>query len=50
MRRYIFQELSERIQRPFIALVAVQAMTPGAIAKHFDATRQADLKRVSYYQ
>ena len=41
MRRDIFQAVADPTRRAIIALIAVQAMTPNAIAEHFDTTRQA---------
>jgi DNA-binding transcriptional ArsR family regulator len=41
MRRDIFQAIADPTRRAIIALIAVQAMTPNAIAEHFETTRQA---------
>ena len=41
MRRDIFQAIADPTRRAIIALIALQAMTPNAIEKHFDITRQA---------
>ena len=46
MRRDIFQAIADPTRRAIIALVAVQAMTPNAIAEHFDTTRQAVSKHL----
>jgi DNA-binding transcriptional ArsR family regulator len=46
MRRDIFQAIADPTRRAIIALVAVQAMTPTAIAEHFDSTRQAVSKHL----
>jgi DNA-binding transcriptional ArsR family regulator len=40
-RRDIFQAIADPTRRAIIALIAVQAMTPNAIAERFDTTRQA---------
>ncbi len=40
-RRDIFQAIADPTRRAIIALIAVQAMTPNAIAEHFDSTRQS---------
>jgi DNA-binding transcriptional ArsR family regulator len=40
-RRDIFQAIADPTRRAIIALIALQAMTPNAIAEHFDTTRQA---------
>lgn len=41
MRRDIFQAIADPTRRAIIALIALQAMTPNAIAKHFEASRQS---------
>lgn len=46
MRRDIFQAIADPTRRSIIALIALQAMTPNAIAKHFDTTRQAVSKHL----
>jgi DNA-binding transcriptional ArsR family regulator len=46
MRRDIFQAISDPTRRAIIALIALQAMTPNAIADHFDTTRQAVSKHL----
>ena len=46
MRRDIFQAIADPTRRAIIALVAVQAMTPNALADHFDTTRQAVSKHL----
>lgn len=46
MRRDIFQAIADPTRRAIIALIAVQAMTPNAIEKHFDMTRQAVSKHL----
>src|ERR1700748_1542218 len=46
MRRDIFQAIAAPTRRAIIALVALQAMTPNAIAEHFDTTRQAVSKHL----
>ncbi|MEN9440424.1 MAG: hypothetical protein RLZ33_500 [Bacteroidota bacterium] len=46
MRRDIFQAISDPTRRAIIALIAVQAMTPNALAEHFDSTRQAVSKHL----
>ena len=46
MRRDIFQAIADPTRRAIIALIAVQAMTPNAIATHFDTTRQAVSKHL----
>ncbi|PSL44648.1 ArsR family transcriptional regulator [Chitinophaga niastensis] len=46
MRRDIFQAIADPTRRAIIALIALQAMTPSAIADHFDMTRQAISKHM----
>jgi DNA-binding transcriptional ArsR family regulator len=46
MRRDIFQAIADPTRRGIIALIALQAMTPNAIATHFDTSRQAVSKHL----
>ena len=46
MRRDIFQAIADPTRRAIIALIAVQAMTPNAIEKHLETTRQAVSKHL----
>lgn len=46
MRRDVFQAIADPTRRAIIALIAVQAMTPNAMAEHFDSTRQAVSKHL----
>ena len=46
MRRDIFQAISDPTRRAIIVLIALQAMTPNAIAEHFDVSRQAVSKHL----
>ncbi len=46
MRRDIFQAIVDPTRRAIIALIALQAMTPNALAEHFDTTRQAVSKHL----
>lgn len=46
MRRDIFQAIADPTRRAVIALLALQAMTPNAIAEHFDSSRQAVSKHL----
>lgn len=46
MRRDVFQAIADPTRRAIITLIALQAMTPTAIAKHFDTTRQAVSKHL----
>lgn len=46
MRRDIFQAIADPTRRAIIVLIALQAMTPNAIAEHFDRARQAVSKHL----
>lgn len=46
MRRDVFQAIADPTRRAIIALIALQAMTPNAIAEHFDMTRQSVSKHL----
>jgi len=46
MRRDVFQAIADPTRRAIIALIALQAMTPNAIAEHFETSRQAVSKHL----
>lgn len=46
MRRDIFQAIADPTRRAIIALLALQAMTPNALAEHFNTSRQAVSKHL----
>ncbi len=46
MRRDIFQAIADPTRRAIIGLIALQAMTPNAIADNFNTTRQAISKHL----
>jgi len=46
LRRDVFQALADPTRRAIITLVAVQAMTPTAIAENFDSSRQTISKHI----
>ena len=46
MKRDVFQAIADPTRRAIIALVAMQSMTPNALAEHFDTTRQAVSKHL----
>jgi len=46
MRRDIFQAIADPTRRAIITLIALQAMTPNAIAENFHSTRQAISKHL----
>ncbi|MEO8234602.1 MAG: metalloregulator ArsR/SmtB family transcription factor [Flavobacterium sp.] len=41
MRRDVFQAIADPTRRAILGLIAIQAMTPNAVAEHFNSTRQA---------
>lgn len=45
-RRDVFQAIADPTRRAIILLLAVGAMTPTAIAQHFDSSRQAVSKHL----
>jgi DNA-binding transcriptional ArsR family regulator len=47
MKRDIFQALADPTRRAILVLIASQAMTPNALAEHFDSTRQAVSKHIN---
>ncbi|HPH30966.1 MAG TPA: metalloregulator ArsR/SmtB family transcription factor [Chitinophagaceae bacterium] len=46
MRRDVFQAIADPTRRAIIALIALQAMTPNALAENFNTTRQAVSKHL----
>jgi DNA-binding transcriptional ArsR family regulator len=46
MRRDVFQAISDPTRRAIIALIAMNAMTPNALAEHFHTSRQAVSKHI----
>ena len=46
MRRDIFQAIADPTRRAIITLIALQAMTPNAIADNFNTTRQSISKHL----
>ena len=46
MRRDIFQAIADPTRRAIIALIALQALTPTAIAENFNTSRQAVSKHL----
>jgi DNA-binding transcriptional ArsR family regulator len=45
-RRDIFQAIADPTRRAILSLIAIQAMTPGAIADSFDSSRQTISKHI----
>jgi len=48
MRRDIFQAVADPTRRAIFVLIALQAMTPNAIADNFNMTRQAISKHLRF--
>ena len=46
MRRDVFQAIADPTRRAIISLISLQAMTPNALAEHFDTSRQAVSKHI----
>ncbi|MGL5892079.1 MAG: ArsR/SmtB family transcription factor [Bacteroidia bacterium] len=45
-RRDVFQAIADPTRRAILVLIATQAMTPNALAEHFDSSRQAISKHI----
>lgn len=46
LRRDVFQAIADPTRRNILTLVALHAMTPGAIAENFNSTRQTISKHI----
>lgn len=46
MKRDVFQAVADPTRRAILSLLALQAMTPNALATHFDTSRQAVSKHI----
>ncbi|MEZ5059044.1 MAG: metalloregulator ArsR/SmtB family transcription factor [Saprospiraceae bacterium] len=46
LRRDVFQALADPTRRTIITLLALKAMTPGAIAENFNSSRQTISKHI----
>ena len=46
IRRDVFQAIADPTRRAILSLIALQAMTPNAIAEHFNSSRQAVSKHI----
>ncbi len=46
MRRDVFQAIADPTRRAILGLIAMQAMTPNALADHFETSRQAVSKHI----
>lgn len=50
IRRDVFQAIADPTRRAILGLVALGAMTPGAIAANFDSSRQTISKHIQILQ
>ena len=50
IRRDVFQAIADPTRRAILGLVALQAMTPGAIAESFESSRQTISKHIQILQ
>lgn len=50
MRQDIFQAIADPTRRAILTLIAVQALTPNAMAEQFDMSRQAVSKHIKVLQ
>lgn len=46
MRRDVFQAIADPTRRAILGLIALQAMTPNALAEHFATSRQSVSKHI----
>jgi DNA-binding transcriptional ArsR family regulator len=46
MKRDVFQAIADPTRRAILSLLVLGAMTPNALAEHFDSTRQAVSKHI----
>jgi DNA-binding transcriptional ArsR family regulator len=46
MKRDVFQAIADPTRRAILSLIALQSMTPNALASHFDTSRQAVSKHI----
>ena len=46
MNRDVFLAIADPTRRAILSLIALEAMTPSALAEHFDSTRQAVSKHI----
>lgn len=46
IRRDVFQAIADPTRRAILGLLALQAMTPNALAEHFNSSRQAVSKHI----
>ncbi|WP_031526545.1 ArsR/SmtB family transcription factor [Dyadobacter crusticola] len=46
LRRDVFQAIADPTRRAILSMIALQAMTPNALAEHFQTSRQAVSKHI----
>ena len=46
MRRDVFQAIADPTRRAILSLLAINSLTPNAIAEHFNSSRQAISKHI----
>ena len=46
MKRDVFQAIADPTRRAILSLLVLQAMTPNALAEHFESSRQAVSKHI----
>jgi DNA-binding transcriptional ArsR family regulator len=46
IRRDVFQAIADPTRRAILSLIAMSALTPNALAEHFDSSRQAVSKHI----
>lgn len=46
VKRYVFQAIADPTRRAILVLIAIQAMTPNAIAEQFPSSQQAMSKHI----
>lgn len=46
MKKDIFQAIADPTRRAILSLIAIHALTPNALAEHFDLTRQGVSKHI----
>ncbi|MBL7699920.1 MAG: winged helix-turn-helix transcriptional regulator [Chitinophagaceae bacterium] len=46
MKKDVFQAIADPTRRAILSLIAVNAMTPNALAEHFEMSRQAVSKHI----
>ncbi|MGB5033469.1 MAG: metalloregulator ArsR/SmtB family transcription factor [Saprospiraceae bacterium] len=50
MKQDLFQAIADPTRRAILAIIAIQALTPGAMAEQFEMSRQAVSKHIKVLQ